>query len=150
MPAAAIAGYSSWLRRASVSRPAGKLLAGAAGLVGAAALGLPSAGRRQAAGDPGAGLEDMLYQSTTSAEPVPLAAIRTAVAGIRADFQNARYDRLSTSLPALRRSTVATARRASANVSGSSPAWAACNARSAVVHASGSSLSLTMKLAAVM
>jgi transcriptional regulator with XRE-family HTH domain len=77
-----------------------ELLAGAAGLVGAATLGLPSVARNTVA-DPGAGLEEMLYHSTANAEPVPLATLRTAVTGIRADFQNARYDRMAASLPAL-------------------------------------------------
>jgi hypothetical protein len=78
-----------------------ELLAGAAGLVGAAALRLPSVGRSRTLADPGAGLEDLLYHSTAAAEPVPLAALRTAVTGIRADFQNARYDRMAASLPML-------------------------------------------------
>jgi transcriptional regulator with XRE-family HTH domain len=78
-----------------------ELLAGAAGLVGAAALGRPSVGRDRMLADPGAGLEDMLYHSTANAEPVPLTALRTAVTGIRADFQNARYGRMATSLPVL-------------------------------------------------
>ena len=42
-----------------------------------------------------------LYHSTANAEPVPLAALRTAVTGIRGDFQSARYDRMAASLPAL-------------------------------------------------
>jgi transcriptional regulator with XRE-family HTH domain len=77
-----------------------ELLAGAAGLAGAA-LGLTSADRSWTLADPGAGLEDMLYHNTVHAEPVPLAALRTAVTGIRAHFQNARYDRMAASLPAL-------------------------------------------------
>ena len=78
-----------------------ELLAGAAGLVGAATFGLPSVGRSRTSADPAAGLEDMLYHSTANAEPVPLAALRTAVTRVRADFQNARYDRMAASLPAL-------------------------------------------------
>jgi transcriptional regulator with XRE-family HTH domain len=85
-----------------------ELLAGAAGLVGAAALGLPSVGRDRTLADPGAGLEDMLYHSTANAEPVSLAALRAAVTGIRADFQNARYDRMAASLPALIATATAT------------------------------------------
>jgi len=78
-----------------------ELLAGAAGLVGAAALGFPLSARRRTLADPGAGVEEMLYHSTADVEPVPLAALRTAVTGIRSDFQKARYDRLAASLPAL-------------------------------------------------
>ena len=84
---------------------------GAAGLVGAATFGLPSAGRSRTLADPGAGLEDMLYHSTANAEPVPLAALRTAVTKVRADFQNARYDRMGASLPALIATATATATR---------------------------------------
>ena len=43
-----------------------------------------------------------------NAEPVPLAALRTAVTKVRADFQNARYDRMAASLPALIATATAT------------------------------------------
>jgi hypothetical protein len=46
--------------------------------------------------------------STANAEPVPLAARRTAVTGIRGDFQSARYDRMAASLPALIATAIAT------------------------------------------
>ena len=85
-----------------------ELLAGAAGLVGAAALGLSSVGRDRMLADPGAGLEEMLYHSTANAEPVPLPALRTAVTEIRADFQNARYGRMAASLPVLIATATAT------------------------------------------
>ncbi len=89
-----------------------ELLAGAAGLVGAATFGLPLVGRSRTSTDPAAGLEDMLYHSTANAEPVPLAALRTAVTGVRSDFQNARYDRMGASLPALIAIATATRDRA--------------------------------------
>jgi len=50
----------------------------------------------------------MLYHSTANAEPVPLATLRAAVTGIRAGFQNARYDRMATSLPPLIATATAT------------------------------------------
>jgi transcriptional regulator with XRE-family HTH domain len=78
-----------------------ELLAGVAGLVGTATFGLTSVGCGKTLTDPGAGLEDMLYRSTANVEPVPLAALRTAITAIRADFQNARYDRMAASLPGL-------------------------------------------------
>ena len=50
----------------------------------------------------------MPYHSTANAEPVPLAALRTAVTKVRADFQDARYDRMAASLPALIATATAT------------------------------------------
>ena len=85
-----------------------ELLAGAAGLVSAAALGRPSVGRARTLADPGADLEDMLYHSTAKAEPVPLAVLRTTVTRTRADFQNARYGRMAASLPVLIATAIAT------------------------------------------
>ena len=85
-----------------------ELLAGAAGLVGAATFGLSSVGHGRTLADPGAGLEEMLYHSTANAKPVPLTALRTAVTKIRADFQNARYDRMGASLPVLIATAAAT------------------------------------------
>lgn len=77
-----------------------ELLAGAAGLASAAALGRPSGGRAKSPLRPPTGLADMLYGSTAAA-PVTMAALRAAVAQARADFQTARYDRLATRLPGL-------------------------------------------------
>jgi hypothetical protein len=62
------------------------LIAGVAGLVGTAKFGLPSVGRGKTLTDPGAGLEGMLYRSTAKVEPVPLAALRTAITAIRVGF----------------------------------------------------------------
>jgi transcriptional regulator with XRE-family HTH domain len=86
-----------------------ELLAGAAGLVGAAALGFPLGARSRTLADPGAGVEAVLYHSTADVEPVPLSTLHTAVTGIRADFQNARYDRMAASLPPLIATATATA-----------------------------------------
>src|SRR5580704_2900617 len=59
-----------------------ELLAGAAGLVGAATFGFPLGARRQTPADPAAGVEEMLYRSTADVEPVPLTTLRAAVTGI--------------------------------------------------------------------
>ncbi len=75
-----------------------ELLARAAGVAGAAGLGLAGAGGTQALSDPGVHLDDLLYGSA-GAEPVPLAALRTAAAQARACFQTARYGRLMNALP---------------------------------------------------
>ena len=53
-----------------------ELLARAAGLAGAAALGLPAATRPEAPSDPGGHLDNLLYGSA-SAEPVSLTTLRT-------------------------------------------------------------------------
>jgi len=79
----------------------------AAGVAGAAGLGLPGARRALALSDPGAHLDDLLYGSA-SAEPVSLAALRTATTRARACFQTARYERLITALPRLIATAVAT------------------------------------------
>jgi transcriptional regulator with XRE-family HTH domain len=85
-----------------------ELLTGTAGLVGAAALGFPLGAGSRTLADPGAGVEEMLYRSTADVEPVPLTKLRTAVTGIRAAFQNARYDRMAASLPPLIATATAT------------------------------------------
>jgi transcriptional regulator with XRE-family HTH domain len=76
-----------------------ELLTRAAGLAGAAALGLPAAGWARTA-SPRGGLEEVLY-GNLAAEPVPLAALRDAATWARACFQAARYDRLAAVLPDL-------------------------------------------------
>lgn len=83
-----------------------ELLAGAAGLASAAALGLPPGGRAKSPPGPPTGLAEMLYGGPAAA-PVAAAALRAAVAQARADFQTARYDRLAAGLPSL----IATATR---------------------------------------
>jgi hypothetical protein len=85
-----------------------ELLTGAAGLAGAAALGATVRGRTRPPADPAHGLEDLLY-GTATAEPTSLGALDTAVMRVRRDFQAARYDRLTATLPAL--ITTATATR---------------------------------------
>jgi hypothetical protein len=77
-------------------------------MVGAAALGLPLTGRNRTPADSGGGLEKVLYHSAADVQPVPLATLRTAVNGIRGDFQNARYGRIAASLPALIATATAT------------------------------------------
>jgi hypothetical protein len=77
-----------------------ELLAGAAGLASATALGLPSGGRAHSPPGPPTGLADMLYGGAAAA-PVAVAALRDAVGQARADFQTARYDRLAAALPGL-------------------------------------------------
>jgi transcriptional regulator with XRE-family HTH domain len=77
-----------------------ELLAGAAGLASAAALGIPAGGRAKAPADPRAGLESLLYGQAAAA-PVSATTLRAAVTQARADFQTARYDRLAISLPGL-------------------------------------------------
>jgi transcriptional regulator with XRE-family HTH domain len=84
-----------------------ELLARAAGVAGAAALGLPGASRAQALSDPGVHLDDLLYGSA-DAEPVPLAALRTATTQARTCFQTARYERLMCALPRLIATATAT------------------------------------------
>ncbi|MEV5704870.1 hypothetical protein [Actinoallomurus sp. NPDC052274] len=78
-----------------------ELLTGAAGLAAAGALGLPRTARASQAPAPALGLEDLLYGPDPSADPVPLAALRTATARARALFQAARYDQLAADLPHL-------------------------------------------------
>ncbi|MGI8446806.1 MAG: helix-turn-helix domain-containing protein, partial [Streptosporangiaceae bacterium] len=78
-----------------------ELLAGAAGLAGAAALGRPGALRNQTPADPASSLADLLYGAPAAAEPMPVPALRAATASARADFQAARYDRITAGLPRL-------------------------------------------------
>jgi transcriptional regulator with XRE-family HTH domain len=75
-----------------------ELLAGAAGLAAAGAVGLPQ---------PAGGLETLLY-GHVDAEPVSLASLRTATVRARGLFQAARYDRLSAELPRLLATATAT------------------------------------------
>jgi transcriptional regulator with XRE-family HTH domain len=89
-----------------------ELLASAAGLTGAVALGLPAAGWARTPASLGASLEEVLYGSL-AAGPVPLAALRGATAWARGCFQAASYDRLAAALPQL--IGVAAATRDSAN-----------------------------------
>jgi transcriptional regulator with XRE-family HTH domain len=84
-----------------------ELLARAAGLAGAAALGLSASGRTQALSKPGGGIEDLLY-GNKAAEPIPLATLRGATTQARFCFQTARYDRLTTILPRMIATAVAT------------------------------------------
>jgi transcriptional regulator with XRE-family HTH domain len=88
------------------------LLASAAGLAGAAVLGLPTAGWARTPASPSGSLEEVLY-GNLAAGPVPLAALRGATAWARACFQAASYDRLAAALPRL--TGVAAATRDSAN-----------------------------------
>jgi len=88
-----------------------ELLAGAAGLASAAALGLSLPSRSQTAAGPGVSVGEALYGPATAAASV--ADLRTAVTQARADFQTARYDRLAHSVPGL--IATATATRQAAN-----------------------------------
>ena len=85
-----------------------ELLAGAAGLAGAAALGRPGAPRNQAPADPASSLADLLYGAGGAVEPVAVPALRVATATARADFQAARYDRLTAALARLIATATAT------------------------------------------
>jgi transcriptional regulator with XRE-family HTH domain len=84
-----------------------ELLARAAGLAGATVLGVPTTAPTRRFASPAAGLEELLYKEAT-AGPVPLAALRAAVAQARADFQTARYDRLNSGLRRLIATAAAT------------------------------------------
>jgi transcriptional regulator with XRE-family HTH domain len=86
-----------------------ELLAGAAGLAAAGALGLPQTARASRTVDSAGGLESLLYgHSLDGAEPVPLTALRTATARARVLFQAARYDQLSAELAHLIATTTTT------------------------------------------
>ena len=99
-----------------------ELFAHAAGLAGAAALGLPLTSRAHTNTATG-GLEQLLY-GNIEAQPVPLSALRTATTAARADFQTARYDRLAASLPRL----IATATASRDNATGTpAPRPAPCS-----------------------
>ncbi len=89
-----------------------ELLAGAAGLAGAAALGRPGAPPNRAPADPASSLADLLYGGGGAAEPVPVPTLRAVTATARADFQAARYDRLTAGLPRLIETATATRDRA--------------------------------------
>ena len=84
-----------------------ELLARAAGLAGAAALGLPAVGRAQPLTDQGGGLDNLLYGSM-GAKPIPLAALRSATAQARVCFQTARDDQLTAVLSRLIATAAAT------------------------------------------
>jgi transcriptional regulator with XRE-family HTH domain len=85
-----------------------ELLAHAAGLAGAAALGWQAGGRAAARR-----IEGLLY-GQAGARPVSLAELRSATHIARADFQTARYDRLAATLPCLIATAAATRDSASA------------------------------------
>jgi hypothetical protein len=87
------------------------LLAGAAGLTGAAALGWSGVGRAQVTAGSPAGLEDLLYSGTTGG-PVPIATLRGVIRTARCNFQTTHYDRLAVGLPGLIGTAVATRRDA--------------------------------------
>jgi transcriptional regulator with XRE-family HTH domain len=100
------------------------LLAHAAGLTGAAALGWhPAAGLT---------LERLLY-GDQAARPLALAGLQAATAQAKGDFQTARYDRLAVRLPGL--ISAATATRDGA-ASHTRPAACACLADAYIVAAS--------------
>jgi transcriptional regulator with XRE-family HTH domain len=82
------------------------LLTAAAGLAGAATLG-QSAARAHRPADLAGGLQDHLYGGATAGS-VPLPALRSATLNARADFQAARYDRLTVTLPRLIATATAT------------------------------------------
>ena len=84
-----------------------ELLARAAGFAGAAALGLPTAGLSHPRSDPGGPIDDVLY-GDVQAEPASLEVLRSATIEARGFFQTARYDRLTTVLPRLIATAVAT------------------------------------------
>jgi transcriptional regulator with XRE-family HTH domain len=84
-----------------------ELLSHAAGLAGAAALGVSVSGRVGALADPGRGLEGLLYGSA-AAEPVSVRTLRAAAKQARSCFQTARYDRLAAGLPGLIATATAT------------------------------------------
>jgi len=84
-----------------------ELLAAAAGLAGAAALSRPGAAPADSPADLAGGLQDLLYGGGT-AEPVPVPALRAATIRARTDFQAARYDRLTATLPRLIATATAT------------------------------------------
>ncbi len=92
-----------------------ELLAGAAGLASAAALGVPVGEHPPGAGAaPPAGWPEALLYWPAAAPPAPVGALRRAVATARADFQQARYDRLAAGLPGLIATAAATSDAAGA------------------------------------
>jgi len=87
-----------------------ELLAGTAGLAGAAVLA-SSASRANPVGNTSPGSEELLYGRP--GDPVPVDALRGDIAAKRKEFQTARYDQLSAGLPGLIGSAVATCQSAS-------------------------------------
>jgi len=94
-----------------------ELLAGFAGLAGAAPLGPPPALRPTAPAGFGAGLATLFYGPQPAATPVPLAELQAAVTAAQADFQAARYPKLAATLPATIAIAVATRDTAPADAS---------------------------------
>jgi transcriptional regulator with XRE-family HTH domain len=88
-----------------------ELLAGAAGLAGAAVL-VSSAGATPTR-NAHPGFEDLLYGQPR--DPIPVDALRGAIAARRREFQTARYDHLSAGLPDLIGTAIATRRGASSS-----------------------------------
>ncbi|MBA9007997.1 hypothetical protein [Thermomonospora cellulosilytica] len=84
-----------------------ELLAGATGLAGAAALGLPARVSARSL-SPAGGLDAVLYGAPPGAAPVALPALRAAVTKARACFQAARYDHLHRGLAGLLATAAAT------------------------------------------
>jgi tetratricopeptide (TPR) repeat protein len=84
-----------------------ELLARAAGLAGATALGLPTVTRARGSGDPRGNLDNLLYGHTSS-EPVSLTTLRAITAQARNFFQTARYERLVAALPQMIATATAT------------------------------------------
>lgn len=82
-------------------------LLAAAGLAGIAAFSRPGAAPADGPADLAGGLQDLLYGGGT-AEPVPVPALRAATIRARSDFQAARYDRLTATLPRLIATATAT------------------------------------------
>jgi len=109
-----------------------ELLSHTAGLVGAAALGVPASGRVGALADPRRGLEGLLYDSA-AAEPVSLRALRAAAEQARSCFRTARYDRLAAGLPGL----IATAAATRDSVAGDERASASTLLAEAYIVAAG-------------
>jgi len=87
-----------------------ELLAGAAGLAGAAVVAA-TARRPAPAESTSSGFDELLYGQATS--PVPVAALRKAISVKRQEFQTARYDQLRTGLAGLIGTAVATRQGAS-------------------------------------
>ena len=92
-----------------------ELLAGAAGLASAAFIA-PVASAENRDSRLSAGFEDLLYGQP--AEPVSLATLQAAIGRKREEFQTARYDRLSSGLPSLIGTAVATRQNTSGGLAG--------------------------------
>jgi len=82
-----------------------ELLAGAAGLAGAAFFS-PAGSWVSTPSDLSSGLNDLLYGHGTG--PIPVGALQAAITARREEFQTARYDRLSCGLPGLIGAAIAT------------------------------------------